>query len=445
MYCIKCGSLMEPGANFCTVCGARAMEGQPGSNGFLDEYASDGPIDDEYERRERANIPRESRGGRSGGIGRYAIIVLVIVVVGLAALGALSDPYGTDNGSADERSYTVGDFTFYGGMVSDDITASDVLSGTMVYTGGSDDVYWMYKVLSATYLVKTSYGYYDERGYETVSGSSLTFSEPGNYSVQLYVDGKLQSSGRAVLDGTVTSSYSWYQNVDGKYYGYSVTFTYDFSEYYKYASMDNAVRKQSYRLDDSRFAVVDDPILKLEDALSAEYLDKRGASMSLTGHEYADYLLSFVQCAIKYPDTVKKSGSHWYYDSSDGVGDIFLNGKEEYWSYPMETLYLGYGDCEDTSFLACALFSAAGYKSAVITLTSHMMAAVHVDSIASDPARGYYASGYATLKATGEKMYYCETTYESAVPVGYYSKSTQSELSRITEMSVVQPYERTTA
>lgn len=440
MYCIKCGSLMEPGANFCTVCGARAMEGQPGSNGFLDEYASDGPIDDAYARSERASIPKGSRGGRAA---RRAIVAIVLALVALAALGALSEPYVTDNGGGDERSYTVGDFTFYGGMVSDDITASDVQSGTMVYTGESENVYWMYKVLSATYLVKTSYGYYDERGYEIVSGSSLTFSEPGNYSVQLYVDGKLQSTGRAVLDGTVTSTYSWYQSADGKYYGYSVTFTYGFSEYYRYASDASAVRKSSHVLEDSRFAVVDDAILGLEDALSAEYLDKRGASMSLTGHEYADYLLSFVQCAIKYPDTVKKSGSHWYYDSSDGVGDLFLNGQTEYWSYPMETLYLGYGDCEDTSFLACALFSAAGYKSAVITLTSHMMAAVHVDSIASDPARGYYASGYATLKATGEKMYYCETTYESAVPVGYYSKSTQSELSKIKEMSVVQPYVRT--
>ncbi len=434
---------MEPGANFCTVCGARAMECEPGSNGFLDEYASDGPIDDDYERRERASIPRGDRGGRSGGIGRYAIAALVVVVVIVAAIGAFSDPY-PDTSTEDERSCTVGDFTFYGGMVSDDITASDVLSGTMVYTGDSDDVYWMYKVLSATYLVKTAYGYYDERSYETVSGSALSFAEPGNYRVQLYVDGSLRSEGRAVLDGTVTDAYSWYQTVDGKYYGYSVTFTYDFSDYYKYVSMDNVVRKQSFRLDDSRFAVVDDAILKLEDALSAEYLNVRGSSASLTGHEYADYLLSFVQCAIKYPDMVEKKGSHWYYDSVDGVGDCFINGQEEYWSYPMETLYLGYGDCEDTSFLACALFSAAGYKSATVTLTSHMMAAVNVDSIASDTFRGAYASGYCTLKATGERMYYCETTYESAVPVGYYSKSVQSELSKITELSVVQPYARTT-
>ena len=442
MYCVKCGSLMEPGANFCTVCGERAFEGEPGSSGFLDEYASDGPIDDDYERSERASIPK----GRRGGFGKSnkALIIVAIAVVAIALIGSMGDLVENGSDTDVERSSTVGDFTFYGGMVSDDITASGTSSGTMVYTGSASDVYWRYKVLSDTYLVKTSYGYYDERGYETVSGSSLTFSEPGNYSVQLYVDGNLGSSGRAVLDGTVTSTYTWSQSVDGRTYTYSASFTYDFSDYYKYASDSSAVRRSSYVLDDSRFAVVDDAILDLEDSLSAAYLKARGSSASLTGHEYADYLLSFVQCAIAYPDMVVKKGSHWYEDRTDGVGDIFLNGQEEYWSYPMETLYLGYGDCEDTSFLACALFSAAGYKSATVTLTSHMMAAVSLDSIASDTFYGAYASGYGTLKSTGEKMYYCETTYETAVPAGYYSKSVQSELSTLKTMSVVQPYSRET-
>ncbi len=186
--------------------------------------------------------------------------------------------------------------------------------------------------------------------------------------------------------------------------------------------------------------MADPAILDLEEKLSAEYLRVRGSSASQTGHGYADYLLSFVQCCIRYPDPVEKRGDHWYYDADSGVGDVFLNGTKEYWAYPMETLYLGYGDCEDVSFLACALFSAAGYKSAVITLTSHMMAAVCLDSAAPDQFLGAYASGHAVLKATGEKMYYCEATFSSAVPAGYYSRSVQEELSKITGMSVVDPY-----
>jgi hypothetical protein len=93
----------------------------------------------------------------------------------------------------------------------------------------------------------------------------------------------------------------------------------------------------------SEYVVVSDTIKTLANALWKEYKEKIVDSASMSYYDdaehFSDYILSFVQLAADYA-----------YDS-----DKF--DRDEYWQYPVETLYRGYGDCEDTSILASAIYS----------------------------------------------------------------------------------------
>ncbi len=430
MLCPKCGSPMEPGSDACSVCGA--VSGNPVAGEAVRPPMPERIFDDDdYDSADA-----------TGGPSRKAIAVFVILfVIATAAIAVWA--LGDDEPDA-EDSRTVGNVTLYGGMTSAFISVTDPVNGTVSYSGDGSSVRWEVKVLSATFLVKTEYGYYEERGYSDVQGKALTFSEPGNYQIRLYVDGSQKATGRVVLDGTVSQSFTWSQAVDGRTYTYSADCSYSFMDYYRYASDASAIREESMFLEANRFVAVDSPIINLESALSKEYLEVRGSSMSLTGHEYADYLLSFVQCAIPYPDMVSWKDGHWYYDPEHGNGDMYINGQNEYWSYPMETLYLGTGDCEDTSFLACALFSAAGYTSGVAVLEDHVMAAVKLDSVAPNPDPDFYASETFILY-TGGTMYFCETTYSVAVSAGYFSQDNRAEIAALTKLSMVDPYKAAAA
>lgn len=74
-------------------------------------------------------------------------------------------------------------------------------------------------------------------------------------------------------------------------------------------------------------------------------------------------------------------------------------GADEYWRFPVETLYDETGDCEDTSFLFASVAEAMGYDAVILLLPGH--AAV---GIASDQGSGsYFVEG-------GTRYYYCETT-----------------------------------
>ena len=91
------------------------------------------------------------------------------------------------------------------------------------------------------------------------------------------------------------------------------------------------------------YVVVSDTIKVLANALWKEFKEKVVDSASMSyyadARHFSDYILSFVQLAADYA-----------YDS-----DKF--DRDEYWQYPVETLYRGYGDCEDTSILASAIYS----------------------------------------------------------------------------------------
>lgn len=73
--------------------------------------------------------------------------------------------------------------------------------------------------------------------------------------------------------------------------------------------------------------------------------------------------LAYVQCAISYMTD----------EEQFQVSDYAL--------YPVETLYLGKGDCEDTSILLCSIYRAMGFESRLANFPSHVSVLVTIDGV----------------------------------------------------------------
>lgn len=373
------------------------------------------------------------------GSGRLASIVLIAVVIAVAAAvgwSAISE-------EADEPTYASGDLTVVGSLAGGDVSLFSV-DGTAVMAVGSDDAEWTVVDLEGpAYQLNVLTGQYERRGtglsVETSTGSALTIGDPGRYLVTLTASGS-SYRGTVTLDGDITSSFQWNQTLYGGLvsYDYEIDFTYRFSDVLSYQEDPSAVRHESSALQASRFAVVDEDMESLAGLLEKEYRSVRPWA-AVGGQDYADYLLSFVQCCIAYPDPIVYENGRYVKDTEDGSPDLTLYGAREYWAYPMETLFHATGDCEDTSFLAAALFSAAGYPAGVMTLTDHMIAAIGLDSFrsrgTSDTAR------IASIEDGGATLYLCETTTDRFMYVGYLSNGYADDAESNGALSMVEAAE----
>ena len=118
-----------------------------------------------------------------------------------------------------------------------------------------------------------------------------------------------------------------------------------------------------------------------------------------TAYQKASVLLAFVQAVIKYQ-------SDW--EQYKAI---------EFWTTPMETLYSGYGDCEDTAALyvnlAVRLGLDAGFVAFEDPVMGHMSAAVAVGDV-----------GGASFVIDGTRYTYVETALDGVYkPVGFLSSS----------------------
>ena len=210
----------------------------------------------------------------------------------------------------------------------------------------------------------------------TRTGSTLsyTYSQAGMYVI-LYSG--TDANGRVYhglydvfVDGNVTKTYSWrYNNND-----YTATLSIKYSDFLEYRN-DDIRRSQGTTSHDVSFVTYDDPyIISLVEQIQTQCPEESDAFI-------ANVMLAFTQY-IEYQ-----------YDSDS-------MGKDEYWKYPLETLFDECGDCEDTSFLFCAMAKAGGYDCALILYSGHMAAGIHVDGISGN---GYY-------DYNDTRYYYSETT-----------------------------------
>lgn len=226
-------------------------------------------------------------------------------------------------------------------------------------------------------------------GFGTSNGT-LTFDRAGEYVLLARTDGG-NILWDVVVGGLVEVNLTW--TYDGSIpMTHTVYVEYDdVAEYRDAYTVDLRVQDiEGGHARDVTFATVDDPYVR---AL-ADHLRDRADSMALSDTELAELVLDFVQ-GVEY--------------QSD---DIYM-GHEEYWKFPLETLYDGGGDCEDTAILCATLLRALGFESGMLILPGHMACIVAVD--APD------GSGY--VNVDGKRFYYCETTSTGFdigdVPQGY--------------------------
>ncbi len=119
-------------------------------------------------------------------------------------------------------------------------------------------------------------------------------------------------------------------------------------------------------------------------------------SAGMSEVDRADFVLKFVQLCTEYERDFR-------YGHTTGM---------EHWKYPLETLFEGKGDCEDTSILYCALMKAMGYDVALLIYNGaqykdngHAAASVALDYVKDGT---YYEKDEL-------RYYYCETTSDKMV------------------------------
>ena len=143
-----------------------------------------------------------------------------------------------------------------------------------------------------------------------------------------------------------------------------------------------------------------------------------------TPAHFANYLAAFVQTAVVYTD------------------DVVEHPVGEYWNYPVETLYSLKGDCEDSSILLCAIYSA---MTAIVDSGDDYMFSPHeyIEGACCFGMPGHFMTGVNlpvplvrddgdldssnnlpvhSYDDNGDIYYFCETTGELTTvifPIGY--------------------------
>ena len=211
--------------------------------------------------------------------------------------------------------------------------------------------------------------------------SAYVFYHPGDYTVMSAdVENGTYRIFTIQVEGNATIHYEWKWN--GETYTCSLDILYSDVEYYR-DYYDVSQRQQDiyggHQRDMTFVTYTDKYIVQLAEILVQ-------MTEGLSDYQRVDFVLAFCQ-GIGYED------------------DQIYMGYEEYWKFPLETLYDHGGDCEDTSILMAALCKAMGYDCCLLLLPGHMAVGVVLEG--DPPIEGaFHMSG----NLSGPTYYYCETT-----------------------------------
>ncbi|MDD1772751.1 MAG: fibronectin type III domain-containing protein [Methanomassiliicoccales archaeon] len=172
-------------------------------------------------------------------------------------------------------------------------------------------------------------------------------------------------------------TYTYYWTYEGDNYSISFELSDDLYEYYVDYSIERYMITDDGEDNAVNFITVDDVVI----TYIAECMEDLTAQSGLDGAEEAQMVLNFVQESIPYS-----------YDTD-------THSMDDYWSFPVETLYEGSGDCEDKSFLYTSILESIGYETALLMYDDHVAVGVNCTGLS-----GWYYG------VDGIRYYYCETT-----------------------------------
>ncbi|MDR2698698.1 MAG: hypothetical protein LBB30_03355 [Candidatus Methanoplasma sp.] len=409
MFCSFCGSFIgDEQARFCPRCGH-----------ILNEYRPPA--------QERPPAPTGHYGNeRSDAWNGHKNKVIAATLVLALAFGALISMdtlvYPDDSYKkieiqtvTDDTYFELsGDFLLERGIFSVSLTDSGSIAFALNEEISSKYDYYYWKLFDRDHVSSNSTSFYMK-----YNGDTLDKDEPilyflsqkaGEYdiSVECCVESggdyicKAVYSGTVSYVGTITKEYVW--KYQGKEYSAQATFGYE--DYRQYRDADPYGRSFSsfgYSRIPSFVTYDTGGVGTLADSLAEAY----GGDPA--GQDFASFVLAFVQICFDYPPYTS------FMDS-----DKYQYGQDEYFAYPLETIFYGMGDCEDTSILAAALFKALGYPAGVVVIPGHALAAVGLDSYSPG---NYRAASYEIISQTvgGITYYACETTCSSPQGIGLVS------------------------
>lgn len=224
----------------------------------------------------------------------------------------------------------------------------------------------------------------------TLASWNYTFIDGGTHILVVSGTGADGSPATFVLkinaDISLLKTFAW--KFDGTGYEYSLSIKRADYDHFRDLTAPSD-RRDRGNSSDVNFAVTadtaDDSYLK---TLADYFADK---TEGWSGQKTAGFVLAFVQY-IEYK-----------YDS-DSVG------YDEYWKYPLETLFDQNGDCEDTTILYCAIMREMGYDTAMIIMPGHMAAGVSVEWEMNYTGSKNSIADIHYVELGGVKYYYGETT-----------------------------------
>ena len=404
MLCARCGHSIGNGyARFCPKCGYE-----------LNSYSTPLHMGRSPVRVPAAPPVRKPRTGRNAAVAVCVVLVLTFgLLIGAAAFANEKVPEKVDIQQATDSSYfeLSGDFLLEKEIFTVALTSDGKISFTLNSDISSRSSYYSWRFFDSDHVSSTNTFMYSEYTGETIKKTEPVLyylsQTPGRYIISVdcytgpegnYVFSEAYS-GNVTYVGTVTRDYAW--NYGGADRTAHVTFSYD--EYRQYKDM-NARSRAVYNYGRAvSFVTHDDPAVI---SLTGSLLDAYGSGRDTAGQDFASFVLAFVQICYGYPPY-----------SSLMSADKYLYGQSEYFAYPLETIFHGMGDCEDTSILAAALFKALGYSAGVVLLPGHAVAAVGLDRYVPGP---YSAASFEILSQTvdGITYYACETTVSSPQGIG---------------------------
>ncbi len=248
-------------------------------------------------------------------------------------------------------------------------------SKPLIFYDFPNSILGCYDLQNGSVLTESGFFYFTEESYKNAIKSALGDGNTIPYYIPIYSQDEQEKISSANITGfSKPVSYSW--NYTEKRWSWS--FEIDVGLYLKYKNINRFDHFINGWHDYSFYARNPDDDYYLYELTSV--FKKIQRENSYTDAQMAQIIANFVQSVTYEKDKVS-------------------TGFSEYPKFPIETLFEGEGDCEDTSVLLASLYNEYGIDAVLIALPGHMAVAVKCDGL---QGRSY--------EYKGEKYYYIETT-----------------------------------